>query len=388
MGFKADVSAIPLLLLLAFSIQAQSTVFDVTKYGANEDITEALSLAWKEACASTNPTKILIPKGTYLLGRVTLKGECKAPIELQVEGTLKAPIDPSSLGDSWVTFAYIDRLTLSGGGTFDGQGQVAWSMNNCGKNKNCMQLPISLRFNFITNGIVQGVTSLNSKNFHINVMGCKNLTFQHLTVTAPGDSRNTDGIHIGSSSEINIVDTNIGTGDDCVSIGFGSKQIKVTGVTCGPGHGISVGSLGKYPDEAPVSGIFVRNCTITGSDNGVRIKTWPALFGGIASDMHFEDIIMNNVRNPIIIDQTYCPWNQCNLQAPSRVRITNVSFKNIRGTSATPEAVHISCSSGIPCEIVELCDIDLAYNGTDGPAKSLCTNVKPILTGKLNPLGC
>ena len=88
--------------------------------------------------------------------------------------------------------------------------------------------------------------------------------------------------------------------------------MRITRVNCGPGHGISVGSLGKYVNEEPVSGIFVTNCTLANTENGVRIKSWPALYGGSATDMHFEDIIMNNVANPIVIDQVYCPWNQCN----------------------------------------------------------------------------
>lgn len=143
-------------------------------------------------------------------------------------------------------------------------------------------------------------------------MGSENVTFQHFTVIAPGHSINTDGIHIGRSKRINIIDSDIITGDDCISIGDGSQQIRITKVRCGQGHGISVGSLGKYEKEDPVVGIFVRNCTVYDTDNGVRIKTWPALHGGIASDMHFEDIIMKNVSNPILIDQVYCPWNQCN----------------------------------------------------------------------------
>lgn len=173
----------------------------------------------------------------------------------------------------------------------------------------------SLQLSFIKNSTVSDITSKDSKNFHVNVLGCKNLTFQHFTINAPGDSINSDGIHIGRSLGINVLNTNIGTGDDCISLGDGSKQVTITNVTCGPGHGISVGSLGKYNVEEPVEGIIVKNCTLMNTSNGVRIKTWPASpAAGTASDMHYEDIIMVNVSNPILIDQEYCPHNLCNKQ--------------------------------------------------------------------------
>ncbi|KAH8480471.1 hypothetical protein H0E87_030660 [Populus deltoides] len=360
-----------LFLLLASTTQAQSNgVFDVTKYGAGKDITEALTTAWKSACASTKPSKVLIPSGTYWLRKVTLAGPCKAAIKLQVDGILKAPVDPNKLsGGHWVNFIYVDQFTLSGRGTFDGQGK-------------------NIRFDYITNALVRDITTLDSKNFHVNVLGCRNLTFQHFTVRAPGDSVNTDGIHIGRSTGIYIIDSKISTGDDCISVGDGTEELHITGVTCGPGHGISVGSLGKYPNEKPVSGIFVKNCTISDTTNGVRIKSWPALYGGVASNMHFEDIVMNNVQNPVIIDQGYCPWNQCSLKAPSKVKISDVSFKSIRGTSATPVVVRIACSSGFPCQKVKLANINLAYRGPGGPAKSQCSNVKPIISGIMSASGC
>ena len=170
----------------------------------------------------------------------------------------------------------------------------------------------NLRFNFITNAIVEDLTSKDSKQFHVNVLGCNNLTFRRFTISAPEHSLNTDGIHIGRSTGINIIDSNIATGDDCVSIGDGSRQITITKVSCGPGHGISVGSLGKYKNEEPVVGVTVRNCSFFNTLNGVRIKTWPASFRGSVSNMHFEDIIMKNVSSPVIIDQIYCPHNECN----------------------------------------------------------------------------
>ncbi|XVF21089.1 hypothetical protein REPUB_Repub12eG0060700 [Reevesia pubescens] len=142
--------------------------------------------------------------------------------------------------------------------------------------------------------MIQDITTKDSKQFHVNVLGCENITFQRFTVSAPEESLNTDGIHIGRSNGVNVLNSNIKTGDDCISLGDGSKNVKVQGVTCGPGHGISIGSLGKYENEEPVSRILVKDCTINNTMNGVRLKTWTNSHPGEASDMHFEGITMNN----------------------------------------------------------------------------------------------
>ncbi|OWM75435.1 exopolygalacturonase-like [Punica granatum] len=391
---KLQITAVAAILLLSFSSTSDARVYDVTNYGAKADgrssINQALMSAWKLACASTSPSKIVIPKGTFLLKEVKIQGPCKAPVEIQVEGTVKAPANPLSFKtDGWLTFNYIDNFTLSGGGVFDGQGKIAWGQNDCHKNKNCKRIPMNMRFNFITNALVHDITTLDSKNFHVNVIGCKNLTFLRFTVTAPENSPNTDGIHIGRSDGIYITDSTIRTGDDCISLGDGSRQVHVTGVKCGPGHGISVGSLGKYQGEEPVSGLWVKNCTLINTQNGVRVKTWPASYPGSVSDLHFEDINMVNVGNPIVIDQVYCPWNQCQANIPSLVKISNVSFKNIRGSSSTATAVKLACSSKVPCQDVVVGDINLTYKGPEAPAASCqCSNVAPSFLGKQSPQVC
>lgn len=75
-------------------------------------------------------------------------------------------------------------------------------------------------------------------------------------------------------------------------------------------------------------------------------------------------------------------------QVPSKVKISKVSFKNIRGTSGNAAAITLICSADLPCEGVELADIDLSYNGNEGPISSKCLNVKPIVSGKQNPPAC
>ncbi|KAK7820874.1 polygalacturonase, partial [Quercus suber] len=241
MGKNLSIATISLLLLLASTNVRQ--VFDVKSYGAqiNGDITQALTQAWKAACAVAR-SKVVISTGTYKLGLVTLLGPCKGAIEF------KADIESFKGKDGWVVFKRIDSLTVLGSGVFDGQGQMAWQKNNC------------------------------AKNIHIWCL---------------------------------IYLTCNGTGDDCISIGDGTQDVTIKQVTCGPGHGISIGRLGRYQNEQPVSGIRVVGATLSNTLNGVRIKTWPASPSGIASDIHFENVIMDNVGNPILIDQNYCPNNQC-----------------------------------------------------------------------------
>lgn len=86
--------------------------------------------------------------------------------------------------------------------------------------------------------IVRDIRSLNSKFFHIALVECKNFQASGLKIAAPGNSPNTDGIHIERSSSVHLSKSRIGTGDDCISVGQGNSQVTISSITCGPGHGI------------------------------------------------------------------------------------------------------------------------------------------------------
>lgn len=101
-------------------------------------ILKALTSAWTQACASTSAVKIVIPKGNYQMTHVLLKGPCKAPIELYVDGIIKAPVKPQDVGGNEILrFDYVNALTMSGNGVFDGQGSYAWTQSDCSKTFNC-----------------------------------------------------------------------------------------------------------------------------------------------------------------------------------------------------------------------------------------------------------
>ncbi|KAL6543364.1 hypothetical protein OROHE_010884 [Orobanche hederae] len=384
-----------LSIVIIVSCALPPKTFDVVNYGAiadgKTDNTQAFVKAWNDACKYDGRSRVWIPRGTFLLGSVTFEGWCNGSMAVVIKGTLKARTDSVNLfTDTWIGFRYLTNLAVKGGGILDGQGHSAWHYNDCQKNNQCKPLPATLRFDFIRNSRVYNLRSVDSKSTHFNIFACENLNISKIRMRAPEDSPNTDGIRIGSSTHINISNARISTGDDCISMVSGSRNIDISDVTCGPGHGISIGSLGRSHEHEYVEGISVRNCSFIGSENGVRIKTWAPSSYSVASDIVFQDILMQNPRNPIIIDQQYCPSPNCYSQvdSSSAVQIKDVTFKNISGISSSKIAVKLICSGAMPCRNIKLIDIDLAYDGPGGPATSLCSNVIGSSYGKLVPAGC
>ncbi|XP_059442087.1 exopolygalacturonase-like [Corylus avellana] len=378
------------LMVLVTEVRAQVKFFNVMNYSAvadgATDNSQAFLKAWKEACEWKGSGRVLIPPGSYMVNSVRFEGPCKGLVSVVIGGLLKAPADPSKFStDSWINFRYVDHLTVSGG-TLDGQGQVAWGLNDCSKNSNCPRLATTLRFDFVTNARIDHVSSINSKNNHIVIFGCENLNMSRINISAPANSPNTDGIKIGSSHGIRISRSTIGTGDDCIAMLSGTKDVHISNVLCGPGHGISVGSLGKNNGD-DVDGVVVKNCTFRGTSDGVRIKTWAAPSLGTASNFVFQDIFMDRVGNPIILDQEYCPYPPCS-QQPSLLQISNVTYKNIWGSSDAKVAVTLRCSGSKPCKNVVLEDINLDYRGPDGSVTALCSHVNGVSVGHQSPPPC
>ncbi|KAI3875358.1 hypothetical protein MKW92_031142 [Papaver armeniacum] len=117
-------------------------------------------------------------------------------------------------------------------------------------------------------------------------------------------------MHIGKSNNIHFLNSGTKTGDDCVLIGHGTENLWIERITYGPGHGISIGSLGMGLEEEGVQNVTVKDVVFTGTQNGVRIKSWGRPSKGFVKRVVFKQAVMNNVHNPILIDQNYYPRNE------------------------------------------------------------------------------
>ncbi|KAI5396758.1 polygalacturonase [Lathyrus oleraceus] len=365
--------------------------FNVDDYGAQgdgkTDDTQAFKKVWEAACSSKKSVLVVAEKN-YLLKPFTFSGPCKSnTITVQISGSLVASDNPSDYNQDpthWLMFDSVQKLTVKGGGAIDGNGNIWWQ-NSCKKNKKlpCKNAPTALTLYKCNNLVVEDLTIKNGQQIHLQFQDSSNVRVSGLNVTAPEDSPNTDGIHVTNTENIRISSSFVGTGDDCISIVDGSKNLQATDITCGPGHGISIGSLGEDGSKQFVSGITVKGAKFSGTTNGVRIKTWQG-GSGSASNIKFQNIQMKNVSNPIIIDQNYCDQESPCQEQKSAVEIRNVLYQNIKGTSASDVAMEFNCSKNSPCQGIVLQNIDLQLEG-GGEAKASCNNVKLSYKGNVKP---
>nr|GMC83176.1 polygalacturonase-like [Ipomoea batatas] len=369
---------------------AGSGSYNVQSFGAKPDgktdSTKAFVGAWAAACASTAPATIYVPAGRFLVGSLSFGGQtCKSnAISFQMDGTLVAPSDYNNVvgkSGNWIKFEKVTGVSISGG-TLDGQGAALWACKNSAKN--CPQGATTLAFYNSNNIVISGLSSVNSQMFHILIDGCHNAKLQGVKISAPGNSPNTDGIHLQSSSAVTILNSHIGTGDDCISIGPGNSNLWIENIACGPGHGISIGSLGWEMEEAGVQNVTVKTATFTGTQNGLRIKTWARPSNGFVRNVVYQHAVMSGVQNPIIIDQNYCPDDKNCPQQSSGVKISGVTYEDVHGTSATEVAVKLECSKTEPCSKITLDHVNLTFK--DEKAEASCANAGGTTFGLVLPL--
>ncbi|KAG2317982.1 hypothetical protein Bca52824_021104 [Brassica carinata] len=371
------------ILISSLAKPTPVTSLNVLTYGAkpdgSKDSTKAFLAAWEVACASAKPTTIIVPEGRFLVGNLVFQGKkcTDAPISIRIAGSIIAPEDYKVIASSrqWILFDGVTNVSIYGG-LLDAQGSSLWKCKNNG-GKKCPTGAKSLLFDHSNNITINGLKSINSQKFHIVIDESNNVNIHGVEVSADADSPNTDGIHIDKSHSVNITNSRIGTGDDCISIGPGSTYVSINGIQCGPGHGISIGSLGRSEDEQGVENVMVSNVDFTSTDNGVRIKTWGKDSKSFVRNIVFQHIKMKMVKNPIIIDQHYCLDKPCP-KKESGVEISNVRYEDIQGTSKTEVAVKLDCSKEKPCTDIVMGNVNLAWQMVNGSAQASCNNANGL----------
>ena len=324
---------------------------------------QAFKKAWEKACSLKDAVFVVTAGRRYKVGPIRFMGPCKERLVVLIHGTIVAPEEPSEWDPKssrlWLLFGGLVGARIQGGGVIDGSGSKWWA-NSCkiDKSKPCKAAPTAVTIDKCSGVRVRSLHIQNAQQMHLTVSRSRGVRLDKMAITAPEDSPNTDGIDVAESTAVTITSCRIGTGDDCISISNASFAVKMKGIVCDPGHGISIGSLGQGGSYAAVEGISLDNARISRAQNGVRIKTWQG-GAGYVRNVRFSNVLVDGVDHPIIIDQFYCDSRTPCANQSTNVQVSNVMYRNITGTSRRAEAIKFACSDAVPCSDIVLSNINL-----------------------------
>lgn len=244
--------------------------------------------------------------GEYLSGPLALSNS----VNLQIDrgATLQLlPYGQYPAGDpppSFITGSQRHDIEVSGLGVIDGQGAAWWSAYN----SSGVARPYSLiEPAGCSNVLVQDITLQNPPNTHLAIsatshLPCVNVTITNITINTPDGTPNTDGIDLSASNAL-ICNSRISDGDDHIALGGSDALVAdviVTNCAFGTGHGVSIGSY----TSGGLSNLLVANCTWSGAENGLRLKSERGR-GGVVQNLTYRNLSMTNVQWPILFYSYY-----------------------------------------------------------------------------------
>ncbi|KAF8387601.1 hypothetical protein HHK36_026254 [Tetracentron sinense] len=233
-----------------------------------------------------------------------------------------------------------DVIITGDNGTVDGQGNVWWNWFRS-ETLNYTR-PHLIELMNSTEVVISNLTFLNSPFWTIHPVYCSQVIVQNVTILAPLDSPNTDGIDPDSSDDVCIEDCYISTGDDLISIKSGwdeygisyarpSSNIiihRLAGETSS--SGIAIGS----EMSGGISEVSAEDLQFFNSNIGIRIKTTPGR-GGYVRNIYISNVTMTDVKIAIRFtgqygehpDESYDPSA---LPIIDKITIKDVTGENIR----------------------------------------------------------
>ena len=267
-----------------------------------------------DSCSAAGGGTLILPKGTYMIGAIYMKSDVTLHLD-----TLAILLASSNMNDFIIngktlniingtnsSNTSIKNVTINGKGTIDGSGAPWWAAYLANKT---LSRPRLIYIVNCTNLTVDGITLQNSPSFHLVPNQCQNFIANNVKIIAPSNAPNTDGMDPSDCQGVTITNCTIDVGDDCIAIkggringliGLGCQDLTVTNCTFLHGHGLSIGS----ETNDGVKNLTVTNCTFNGTTNGIRLKSLIGA-GGVMQNLHYSNITMTNVTNPIIIDLNY-----------------------------------------------------------------------------------
>ncbi|KAK6150737.1 hypothetical protein DH2020_015669 [Rehmannia glutinosa] len=275
-------------------------------------------------------------------------------------------------------------------GTIDGQGKMWWDLwwNKTLKHTRGHLVELINSHNIL----ISNLTFLNSPFWTIHPVYCSNVVIRDMTILAPLNAPNTDGIDPDSSTNVCIEDCYIESGDDLVAVKSGWDQyginmakpsvnitirrISGTTPTC---SGIGIGS----EMSGGIRDVLVEDLYVRDSAAGVRIKTDKGR-GGYITNITIRNIMMERVKVPIRFSRGANDHPDEKWDPKALPKVRGISISNVISLGSR-KAPLLGGIEGAPFE--DICMKNVSLFGLSSSVRWNCEFVSGFSDG-VSPMPC
>ncbi len=309
------------------------------------------------ACAAAGGGKVLVPPGKYLTGPIFLKSNLE--FEVLAGATLLGSTnfaDYPTIFGSWeglertvyaslITGIDLENVAITGQGILDGQGAVwleAWGETQELRKKMGLKgrepenpagsplpwpRPRMINLYRCRRVLIRGLSIHDSPSWTVHPVLCEDVYIDGLTIFNPPHSWNTDGIDPESCRNVRISSCYISTGDDCIMLKSGYKQIPgkpflptenvaVTNCTFNAGGcGVGIGS----ETAGGVRNVAISNCVCDGTTCGLYFRTARGR-GNVVENVSAVNMAMRQLEDTGIVFSMFYEDEDRNTAHPVDVR--------------------------------------------------------------------
>ncbi|XP_016648983.1 PREDICTED: probable polygalacturonase [Prunus mume] len=361
-------------------------------------------------CASDGGAQLIVPPGKWLTGSFNLTSHFtlflhKDAVILATQEESKWPLVPvlpsygrgrDAPGGRFSSLIFGTNLTdvviTGNNGTIDGQGASWWKKFKAGLLNETRPYMIEIMY---SNQIqISNLTLVNSPSWFVHPIYSSNITIQGLTILAPIDSPNTDGIDPDSCSQTRIEDCFIVSGDDCIAVKSGWDQ-----------YGIKVGIPTEHlvirrltcisPDSATIAlgsemsggirDVRAEDITALSTQSGVRIKTARGR-GAYVKDIFLRRMTLKTMKYVFWMTGSYRSHPDPSFDPKALPLIQNINYKQVEAENVTYSAR----LEGIPNDPFKgICISNVTITLTEKPKKLQwnCTDIAGV-TSNVTPKAC
>ncbi|KAJ8752852.1 hypothetical protein K2173_008587 [Erythroxylum novogranatense] len=322
----------------------QSAITQLSKY-ASDGGAQLIVPAGKWLTGSFNLTSnftLFIDKDAVLLAS---EDEAEWPALPALPSYGKGRDAPAGRFNSLISGTNLNDVVITGNnGTIDGQGAVWWDKFH--KQKLNLTRPYLIETLYCHQVQISNLTLINSPSWNVHPTYSSNVLIMGLTILAPVDSPNTDGINPDSSSNVRIEDSYIISGDDCVAVksgwdeygikvGLPTEHLVIRRLTCISPDSATI-ALGSEMSGG-IQDVRAEDITAINTQSGVRIKTARGR-GGYVKDIYVRRLTMSTMKYVFWMTGSYGSHPDPGFDPQALPKIANINYRDMIAENVTYSA--------------------------------------------------